>query len=381
MTRLHVAVALLAACTTGGEPTTADSPATDTADDTSTATPTTSASATTTGPTTPPGPGRWRGMLHVNPGWNDNFEDCETGEFWPVRNLPSPGYCENELLIEIEGILEIDAPDVPGTSLFVTAVLAGPCVEGSCDEPWSACHDFDVACMQLPDCDPFAQDCPEGQKCSPYDSGFGSDAWDNTRCVPIAPNPKPPGEPCSAPEGPTAGIDDCAEGSFCWKVDKNTLIGTCVAQCVGSYGTPSCDDPTLQCAITNHNALTVCLPPCDPVEPVCPPDDACLPLMIDDSQFVCVPDASGDEGQTFDPCEMVNGCDPGLLCANAALADECDANAASGCCLPFCDLDTWQCPGAGQECLPWFQEDAPAGLEDLGVCGSPSDRRSPADRQ
>lgn len=373
--RLRAAlVGSLAACGPVASQTTADPPATDSDEGTSTsttATPaTSSSSATTAGTTTPGTPGHWRGTYSSGFGFA-YFEDCESGEMWLVQNLPAYEYCENApLFIEFDGVLVVDDPDWPGTSIVVTELVAGPCIAGGCDDavPWSACYEFDFACWQpLPDCDPLAQDCPEGQKCAPFDGGSGT--WDDTRCVPVVPNPKQPGEPCSAPEGPQAGVDDCAEGSVCWKVDPDTLLGTCVAQCIGAYDMPACEDPQTQCLLSNSNALTLCLPSCDPLELDCPPGDTCLQAGSQ-SVFICVPDASGAEGQAFDPCMLVNSCDPGLFCANPALADECDPQ-RSGCCLSFCDLDMAQCPGAGQECLPWFQADVPAGLEDLGACGIP----------
>jgi hypothetical protein len=98
----------------------------------------------------------------------------------------------------------------------------------------------------------------------------------------------------------------------------------------------------------------------------------CVPSPSNSDRFLCLFDDSGDEGQTFDPCELINGCDAGLLCAASILASECDQD-ASGCCLPFCDTtQPPACPGAMQQCLPWFaDEPPPPGLENLGVCGIP----------
>jgi hypothetical protein len=50
------------------------------------------------------------------------------------------------------------------------------------------------------------------------------------------------------------------------------------------------------------------------------------------------------------------------------------APAAIGCCLPFCDTadDPAMCPGAGQECIPWYEMGtAPPGFEQVGICGIP----------
>ncbi|MCY1010225.1 hypothetical protein OV079_32590 [Nannocystis pusilla] len=93
---------------------------------------------------------------------------------------------------------------------------------------------------------------------------------------------------------------------------------------------------------------------------------------MDPGAFLCIFDASGEEGQVFDPCEYVNTCDSGLYCVQPKLAGECDPQAL-GCCLPFCDTSLANtCPGQGQECLSWWGEDPPKpGLEKLGLCGLP----------
>src|SRR5690606_8641673 len=78
------------------------------------------------------------------------------------------------------------------------------------------------------DCDPFVQDCPEGEKCSP--TAEESAGWYyETVCNPIPRDPKKVGEPCSVEESTYSGIDDCEEGAMCWRVDSETLTGTCIA--------------------------------------------------------------------------------------------------------------------------------------------------------
>jgi hypothetical protein len=221
-----------------------------------------------------------------------------------------------------------------------------------------------------PECNVWAQDCPEGEKCSPY-SGDGDNAWESQKCVPLDPDPDHPGDPCTVEGSGVSGIDSCDIDSMCWNVDSETLIGTCVPRCTGSPDDPMCP-PETACLISNDGVLTLCLPSCDPLVQDCPGDDLCIANPQDSSSFICVLDTSGDEGQTFDTCEYINACDKGMLCVNPALASECDPEAA-GCCLPFCDLSAAPaCPGAMQQCLPWFaDESAPPGLENVGVCGIP----------
>ncbi len=218
------------------------------------------------------------------------------------------------------------------------------------------------------DCDGWLmpiQDCPEGQKCT-----FEGEFWD-THCVDVVPTPKGMYEPCQLlMDDWLGGYDDCGPGLFCWDVSVDTGIGTCIGLCQGPSDSPSCVDPNASCVICQDCAIGLCMPGCDPIVQDCHDGDLCIPQPMGD-HFVCVLDASGDEGQAFDPCEYANACDPGLLCANPTLASECDPMAA-GCCLPFCDLNKPTCPGQGQICLPWYEPGmGPPALEKVGLCRLP----------
>jgi hypothetical protein len=219
-------------------------------------------------------------------------------------------------------------------------------------------------------CDVWTQDCPEGCKCMPY-SGDGDSAWESLKCVPVMPNAGGHGDACTVEGNGVSGIDSCAEGYMCWDVDPETGMGHCVEQCKGTPFEPYCTDEWDHCLTAAEGVLTLCLPGCHPLEQACPNRDLCVPNPMEPNSFICVIDGSGEEGQVFDVCEYANACDPGLLCANVLLAEECD-QAAAGCCLPFCDLDAPSCPGVGQECLAWYEEgQAPSKLADVGVCGIP----------
>ncbi|MCY1061576.1 ribulose phosphate epimerase [Nannocystis sp. SCPEA4] len=233
--------------------------------------------------------------------------------------------------------------------------------------PLASDGELGLRCSQV-ECSVWQQNCPRGLKCVPY-SADGDGAWDSLRCVPIAPDPGQPGQPCTVEGSAATGIDTCDLGVMCWDVDADTLSGTCVAMCEGSPREPVCADPATACASGNDGVLNVCLPACDPLAQDCAADELCIAFGDD---FTCNPDGSGDEGQLFDPCGFVNDCDPGLFCAAPAAASECDPNAA-GCCLPYCDLDLPpKCPGALQQCLPWYTPgEAPSGHEDLGFCALP----------
>lgn len=220
------------------------------------------------------------------------------------------------------------------------------------------------------ECDPWAQDCPEGCKCMPY-SGDGDNAWESLKCVPVMPNAGERGDPCTVEGSGVSGIDSCAKGHMCWNVDPETGMGRCVEQCKGTPDTPHCTDPWDTCYMASDGVLTLCLSGCHPFDKPCTDGDLCVPNPMDPNRFICVIDASGEEGQVFDVCEYANACDDGLICANPVLASECDQTAA-GCCLPFCKLSMPDCPGVGLECLPWYEEgQAPPKFEDIGLCGLP----------
>lgn len=220
------------------------------------------------------------------------------------------------------------------------------------------------------ECNNFAQDCPDGQKCMPY-ADNGGNAWNATKCVDVQDNPNQAGDECTVDGSAVSGLDSCDLGVMCWDVDPNTQIGVCVALCGGSVEAPTCDTEH-SCFVSNDGVLNLCLLTCDPLAQDCPGDDLCIPNPQGQGEFACVLDASGEEGQAFDPCEFINACDPGLFCANPANGSECDSQAI-GCCLPFCDLaDPGPCPGVQQECLAWYAEGAaPPGLENTGFCGIP----------
>ncbi len=215
------------------------------------------------------------------------------------------------------------------------------------------------------ECDVFAQECPEGQKCAPYADDGGS-TWNNTKCVDVAEDPAQVGEPCVAEEFGLDGIDDCDVGLFCWDVDDQNK-GRCIALCGGSPETPVCPDGTF-CEISRSGTINLCLTTCDPLaDDACPiSDEVCIPNL---DAFLCVLDASGEEGQVNDPCAFANACDPGLYCISPENGAECD-QARQGCCQPFCDVTKMNtCAGAGQTCVAWYEQGmAPEGYEKVGIC-------------
>jgi hypothetical protein len=215
------------------------------------------------------------------------------------------------------------------------------------------------------ECDIWAQDCMEGEKCMPWDNAGGS-SWNATRCSPLDDNPGEPGDECTVEGSGVSGIDDCALSSMCWNVDGETNIGVCVGFCMGNEANPICPDPGTGCSITNNGVLILCLPYCDPLLQDCGETEACYP---EPNGFFCSPDASGEEGGYGDPCEYLNVCDAGLFCADAATVPDCQGS--TGCCSEYCDTSDPEatCMGTGQECTPFYEEgQAPPGYETVGIC-------------
>ncbi len=219
----------------------------------------------------------------------------------------------------------------------------------------------------MEECDMLAQDCPEGEKCMPWADGGGS-SWNATKCSPIDPDPKQPGEACVVEGSPVSGVDNCAKASMCWDVDPENE-GVCIAFCEGTSVEDATCDPGFSCTLNADLSLILCLPDCDPLAQDCPGDELCIPAD-EKWNWTCVLDASGEAGVYGDPCEAPNACDRGLYCLAPEYVEGCEG---VGCCSPFCDTSKANtCPGDTQECIPWYEEGmAPPGRENIGICGTP----------
>ncbi|MBK7828168.1 hypothetical protein [Nannocystis sp.] len=221
-------------------------------------------------------------------------------------------------------------------------------------------------------CDLAEQSCPAGQKCNPSGMGSGSVFNGTPICVPLAPDPKPHGSPCSVLGDELDGTDDCELGTVCLFPDDQG-VGECHKLCgIFSDPDPGCA-PGDQCAGLACQSCFwgFCDAPCDPLDSnTCDAGEVCLPNV---DQWFCILDASGAEGQAGDSCEVANGCDPGLLCTNAAEIPGCDA--PDGCCSPFCSTDKPNtCPNKamGELCVPYYAEgQAPPQFVTLGLCSLP----------
>ena len=218
------------------------------------------------------------------------------------------------------------------------------------------------------ECNQWTQDCPAGQKCMPY-SNDGGNAWNATRCSPIAARPAGIDQPCGMLGGPFSGLDDCDFGLMCWDVNHETLTGRCIPMCAGAASNPLCETPDSHCVQSGSGVPNPCLPKCDPLAQDCREGNKCV--LTFDGTFLCVP-ALGDEGEIDTPCGF-GSCAAGLVC----VSDEwqpCPEDSVA-CCRPICEVGTTgpPCPVL-EECVPWewFPDgEVPPGLEDVGYCALP----------
>ncbi len=221
------------------------------------------------------------------------------------------------------------------------------------------------------ECDLWAQDCMDGEKCMPW-ANDGGNSWNASKCTPLSSLPSQAGDACTVEGSGVSGVDSCDAGLMCWNVDEENN-GTCVPLCQGSQNNPLCDNIDDTCIVANDGFLPLCLPNCDPLSQDCQDGEACYPS---ENGFVCAPDASGpDLGGYGDACEYTNACDPSLLCVGAAAVPGCDS---ARCCTHFCDLAEAEpsalCGGVsqGQECISFFPEgQVLPGYEDTGFCTIP----------
>jgi hypothetical protein len=212
------------------------------------------------------------------------------------------------------------------------------------------------------ECDPFLQDCPDGEKCVPYSSTASS--LDANKCVAVIGDGQP-GEPCIY-EGNVESTDDCDAESFCWDtMDVNgEQVGVCTAFCTGTPDEPICA-PGTGCFIANEGSTTLCLSTCDPLMQACGPGLACY---WGNTDFFCL--VTTQDIALGEPCGFTNDCAGGLACIAADLLPNCDGAA---CCASFCSVMAGEpCAQIGTECSAFFEQGmAPSGYEDIGVCMLP----------
>lgn len=117
------------------------------------------------------------------------------------------------------------------------------------------------------------------------------------------------------------------------------------------------------CVIANQGAINLCLDTCEPLAPNdCDEGYGCF---FANGEFVCMLALDEPLGQ---PCGFLNDCPADSLCVEGSLLPECEG---SNCCAQYCSLAEPSCVQAETECVPMFEADPPAGLEDLGLCLGP----------
>jgi hypothetical protein len=211
------------------------------------------------------------------------------------------------------------------------------------------------------ECDPFAQDCPDGEKCVPYALGGGN--WNALKCVPVT-GDQAVGESCTY-AGTVESTDDCDAASFCWNADQEGM-GTCHLFCTGTADNPECPADSY-CALASDGVITLCIPTCDPILQDCNEGFACY---WGNNDFVCI--FTTQDIPPGDPCGFVNDCVEGTGCIDATFVPGC---VGAACCSPFCQLgaDDQACAVLpGTTCVSFFEDGmAPPGKEHIGMCLSP----------
>lgn len=255
-----------------------------------------------------------------------------------------------------------------GTSTSTTA----PSTESSSDPSTSSAPTTTNSFIQTPDggaamCDPKAQDCPEGKKCTAI-SDAPPDPWNANTCIEIM-GSGDVGEPCDIQDGKYSGNDNCKEGTICLLTDDDGNDGVCVEFCDATDKCPQ--TPNAMCATYNDGALPICLGSCDPLIQDCPEGQACYNSAGDN--FVCFKEsAMPGEGIPGSPCQYINQCQKGNFCANSMAVVGCDPN-STGCCTPYCAISGGNAPcQMGEDCVAFFEMGmAPPAYEDVGVCAIP----------
>jgi hypothetical protein len=218
------------------------------------------------------------------------------------------------------------------------------------------------------ECDPRAQDCPEGQKCTAVSPAPG-DPWGVNICVEVTGDGLV-GDPCDVEGGKYTGVDNCVAGAICLLTDEEGQGGVCVEFCDVNSACPQ--TPTAKCVVYNSGSLPICLGSCDPIVQDCPEGQGCYNSAGD--QFVCFKEsAMPGEGGIGAECQYINQCQKGGFCAATDSVVNCSPTSL-GCCTPFCPVSGGNAPcQQGEDCVPFFEPgSAPPAYEDVGVCVIPA---------
>jgi hypothetical protein len=294
----------------------------------------------------------------------------------PTYGDPEPGvlYCNEPVECECADdelctfSIDLDAGSVdcvvPPTGCDPADLCSEACADAcadktplplACDEqpapPWLQCPGA------LFECSLWAQNCPEGEKCAAV-----QEPEPGLQCVPVSGAPVGVGEPCAYGSPPNM-LDNCEAGAVCFGFDPDMQQLVCVPHC--SDDEPACPGDTV-CAVA-ADTFNFCAPSCDPLASDCAAGTMCL--LVGDA-FVCVLDASGDEGEMLDACPFVNACHPGLACLPAEDVPGCEHTT---CCTPYCDLEAPACELPDSSCVSLYdvlEVEPLAEHTQVGVCSN-----------
>jgi hypothetical protein len=239
--------------------------------------------------------------------------------------------------------------------------------DGNDDDAWIVPPDGSGCFTSCVECDVWAQDCMDGQKCMPW-ANDGGNAWNATRCSQVVDEAGGVGDPCTVEGSGVSGIDTCMLGAMCFGVDSLTNEGVCVGICGGSPANPECPEG-LACMQGFEGEVNLCLPACDPLAPTCAVDEVCAhSTMVDpeDGPFVCQPVPPLEPQPYGAACEGgLAICDAGLACVWAERIPSC---VGQRCCTLLGNAAVPpECPEMGQTCVP-FEDGA---TEGPCYCGIP----------
>ncbi|NVB38822.1 hypothetical protein G6O69_13355 [Pseudenhygromyxa sp. WMMC2535] len=220
-------------------------------------------------------------------------------------------------------------------------------------------------------CEPYIQDCPEGEKCVWAVPENGSQRRDGAVCIPVT-GDRQPFSTCSLPTGIGQEIsDDCGAESFCLEVYGTADHGFCVPFAKDTADFTPCDDyPGTEYATENGSSFPdACLfYDCSPLlAESCPDEMRCVfyPASLYVTN-ICLNVPAEYELPVGAPCDF-GGCGEGKLCAPQEWLPAC---AGERCCTQWCDLDSPSCATEGTQCefFPIPSEYDNPDYTNLGAC-------------
>jgi hypothetical protein len=217
-------------------------------------------------------------------------------------------------------------------------------------------------------CDVWSPGCGMNAKCMPV--GNPAIGWTAAQCSPVSAQPASIGDPCTMPDGPFGGIDDCEQDAFCYFLDAEQGEGKCLPFCTGSPEDPICP-VGMACGYDIIGTMATCLPLCDPLVQDCEEPNTMCRDVPGGMDFACYAQGGIISSHPNQPCSTDNGCPPGAFCAPAEKVST-NPSASGFRCAAYCDVSDPlpNCPGPQQECLALLPGAAGSGAH-YGACFLP----------